>query len=361
MGTATVAAAAVAATALLAGCSTSDVQHKPGHPQSMPSPHTSHNDRAKPKAPKPTPTWHPSWPPARKPAGFSPYVDTSLRPPLDLLKAAEETGAKEYTLAFVSPGGGCVPKWGGRQPLDANPVARQADRLRAQGGDVRVSFGGQSGNELARACGSVDALVTAYRTVIDAYGLRKVDFDLEGPALTDTRANDLRARALARLQQQRRNLDVSFTLPVLPSGLNRHSVAVLAKAKKHGLRVSAVNIMAMDYGTFYDGDMGAYAIAAATATHKQLKTVLGIRDDATAWRTVAVTPMIGVNDVKGETFTLADAVQLKRFADAKGLRRLSMWSLTRDKPCPDGGRAKALATCSSIGKDANAFARTFAG
>lgn len=361
IGTATAAAtAAAAAVALLAGCS-SDVQHKPGHPQPTPSPHTSHNDRAKPKAPKPTPTQHPSPSPTPKPAGFSPYVDTSLRPPLDLLKAAEETGAKEYTLAFVSPGGGCVPKWGGRQPLDANPMARQADRLRAQGGDVRVSFGGQSGNELARACGSVDALVKAYRTVIDAYSLTKVDFDLEGPALKDTQANDLRARAIARLQQQRRNLDVSFTLPVLPSGLNRDSVAVLANAKKHGLRLSTVNIMAMDYGTFYDGDMGTYAIAAATATHKQLKTVLGIRNDVTAWRSLAVTPMIGVNDVKGEIFTIADAVQLKRFADAKGLSRLSMWSVTRDKPCPGGGREKALATCSSIGKDANAFARAFAG
>ncbi|BDM70084.1 hypothetical protein HEK616_35710 [Streptomyces nigrescens] len=352
--------AAMAAAALLAGCS-SDVQHKPGHPQATPSPNTSHNDRAKPKAPKPTQTQHPSPPPTHEPAGFSPYVDASLRPSLDLLKAAEETGAKEYTLAFVSPRGGCVPKWGGRQPLDANPMARQADRLRAQGGDVRVSFGGQSGNELARACGSVDALVKAYRTVIDAYSLTKVDFDLEGPALMDAQSNDLRARAIARLQQQRRNLDVSFTLPVLPSGLNRHSVAVLANAKKRGLRLSTVNIMAMDYGTFYDGDMGAYAIAAATATHKQLKTVLGIRNDVTAWRTLAVTPMIGVNDVKGEIFTLGDAVQLKRFADAKGLSRLSMWSVTRDKPCPDGGRPKALATCSSIGKDANAFARTFAG
>ncbi|MGW2633873.1 chitinase [Streptomyces chattanoogensis] len=356
----TVAVAATAAAALLAGCST-DAPHKPAHRQSTPSPHTSHHDRAKPEAPKPTPTRHPSPVPTPEPAGFSPYVDTSLRPPLDLLKGAEETGVKEYTLAFVSPGGGCVPKWGGRQPLDANPVARQADRLRARGGDVRVSFGGQSGNELARACGSVDALVKAYRTVIDTYGLTKVDFDLEGPALTDTQANELRARALARLQQQRRNLDVSFTLPVLPSGLNRHSVAVLATAKKYGFRLSAVNIMAMDYGTFYDGDMGAYAIAAATATHKQLKTALGIRNDATAWRTVAVTPMIGVNDVKGEVFTTADAAQLKRFADAKGLGRLSMWSLTRDKPCLHGGQAKALATCSSIKKDANAFARIFAG
>lgn len=44
------AVAAVAAAALLADC-WSDVRHKPGHPQSTPSLHTSHNDRAKPKPP----------------------------------------------------------------------------------------------------------------------------------------------------------------------------------------------------------------------------------------------------------------------------------------------------------------------
>ena len=157
-------------------------------------------------------------------------MDTLLKPSYDLLKGAEQTGVKEYNLAFVSPGGGCEPKWGGRQALDDNPVARQVTALRAKGGDVRVSFGGQSGNELARVCGSVPKLVNAYRKVIDAYDLTKVDFNIEGPALTDTKANSLRARAIARLQRQRKDLNVPVTLPVLPSGLNRHAVAVLENA-----------------------------------------------------------------------------------------------------------------------------------
>ncbi|MEU8780329.1 chitinase [Streptomyces sp. NPDC048637] len=340
--TAIAAATAVIAASLLAGCS-SEEQAKPKRPDPVvPSPHES------------------SHAPAPKTSAFSPYVDTSLKPSFDLVKGAEETGVKEYNLAFVSPGGGCAPKWGGRQALGANPVARQAKELRAQGGDVRISFGGQSGNELARVCGSVDKLVNAYSKVIDAYDLTKVDFDIEGPALTDTKANDLRAQAIARLQQ-RRKLDVSFTLPVLPSGLNRHAVAVLKNAKKHSARVSTVNIMAMDYGTYYDGDMGKYAVAAATATQKQIKGALGIRDDATAWKSVAVTPMIGVNDVKGEVFRPDDAAELKRFAEKKGLGRLSMWSVTRDKPCPEGANIKAVATCSSIEKKTNEFVRVFAG
>ncbi|MFG2206720.1 chitinase [Streptomyces sp. NPDC048638] len=358
-----VAAAGVAvAASLLAGCSSGD-----GNGPRTPGPATashreSHTPATRAPATEPPATRGPSTgAPAPKSAAFAPYVDTSLRPSYDLLKGAAETGVKEYNLAFVSPGGGCTPKWGGRQALSGNPVARQADALRAQGGDVRISFGGQSGNELARVCGSVDRLVRAYNEVIDAYHLTKVDFDIEGPALTDTRANGLRARAIARLQRQHKDLDVSFTLPVLPSGLNRHAVAVLKNAEENGVRTSTVNIMAMDYGTYYDGDMGKYAITAATATQKQVKTALGIRGEARAWKTVGVTPMIGVNDVKVEVFGPDDAAELKRFADEKGLGRLSMWSVTRDRPCPGGANSTAQATCSSIRKNTHEFARAFTG
>ncbi|MFG2533298.1 chitinase [Streptomyces sp. NPDC048516] len=340
--TVTAVGAAVVAALLLAGCGAGE-QEKPKRPG--------------PVAPSPRES---SSAPAKESSAFAPYVDTSLKPAYNLLQGSEETGVKDYTLAFVSPGGGCVPKWGGRQALRDNPVARQADALRAKGGDVRISFGGQSGNELARVCGSVDKLVEAYSKVIDAYGLTKADFDIEGPALTDTKANTLRAQAIARLQQ-RKKLDVSFTLPVLPSGLNRHAVAVLENARKNGARISTVNIMAMDYGTYYDGDMGTYAISAATATHKQVKAALGIRDEAAAWKAVAVTPMIGVNDVKGEVFKPEDAAELKKFAKEKGLGRLSMWSLTRDKACPGGPNLQAAATCSSIGKAENEFTRAFTG
>ncbi|MYQ34981.1 chitinase, partial [Streptomyces sp. SID4956] len=56
-------------------------------------------------------------------AGFAPYVDTSLSPAFDLMASAEATGVKEYTLAFVTDGGGCTPTWGGTGGLGDNPVA----------------------------------------------------------------------------------------------------------------------------------------------------------------------------------------------------------------------------------------------
>lgn len=311
--------------------------------------------------PRGTPTPTPTTPTkgAGATAGFAPYVDTSLYPAFDLLASAAATGVKDYTLAFVTDGGGCTPKWGGVTDLASDAVAQQIGALRAKGGDVRASFGGASGSEPATTCSSADALAAAYGKVVDAYGLTKVDFDVEGGALPNTAANTRRAQAIAKLQAQHAGLDVSYTLPVMPEGLTQDGVDLLANAKSNGVRIDTVNIMAMDYGPSYSGDMGTYAEQAATATQAQVKGVLGLSDSA-AWKAVGVTPMIGVNDVASEIFKVEDATQLVAFAKAKGLGRLSMWSATRDKQCPGGAKPSADASCSSIVQDPLAFSKAFA-
>ncbi|MFK4149420.1 cellulose binding domain-containing protein [Streptomyces sp. NPDC004065] len=308
-------------------------------------------------APKPTPS-QTTGSGTTTSAGFAPYVDTSLYPAFDLLAAANATGVKNYNLAFVTDGGGCTPKWGGVTDLASDGVASQIGALRAKGGDVRVSFGGASGSELATTCSSADALAAAYGKAVDQFKLTKVDFDVEGGALPNTAANTRRAQAIAKLQQQHPGLDVSFTLPVMPEGLTQDGVNLLSDAKSNGVKISTVNIMAMDYGPAYSGDMGTYAEQAATATQAQIKSVLGLSDSA-AWKTVAVTPMIGVNDVSSEVFKVDDATQLVNFAKSKGIGWLSMWSATRDKQCAGGTKPTADATCSSITQDAFAFAKAF--
>ncbi|MEC4018066.1 chitinase [Streptomyces sp. H27-D2] len=291
-------------------------------------------------------------------AGFAPYVDTSLAPSYDMLGTAKATGVKEFNLAFVTSGGGCTPKWGGVTELGDGAVAQQISKLREAGGDVRVSFGGAAGSELGLACKSAAELEKAYAKVVDRFKLTKVDFDIEGGALPDTAANTRRAQAIAGLQKSHSGLNASFTLPVMPEGLTQDGVNLLADAKKNGVKVSAVNIMAMDYGPAYAGDMGQYAIDAATATHKQLKSALGL-GDAAAWKAVAVTPMIGVNDVNVEIFKVDDAKQLVKFAASKKLGRLSMWSGTRDKQCAGGANNQASPVCSSIVQGSLDFTKAF--
>ncbi|MFG2823549.1 cellulose binding domain-containing protein [Kitasatospora sp. NPDC048365] len=315
--------------------------------------------------PAPTPTAT-STPAPTTGGRFAPYVDTSLYPAFDLVGTAKATGVKTYNLAFLVSGGGCVPKWGGVTDLTADAVAGQIGALRAAGGDVRVSFGGANGSELATACSSAAELAAAYQKAVDAFGLTKVDFDVEGGALGNTAANTRRAQAIAQLQKtaagKGRTLDVSFTLPALPTGLTQDGINLVGGAKAAGVDIGAVNIMAMDYGDGVapnpQGRMGKYAIDAATATQAQVKSVLGL-SDAAAWAKTAVTPMIGVNDVATEVFTVADATQLAEFAKTKHLAWLAMWSGTRDKACPGGAKAYADATCSSIDQQPLAFTKAF--
>ncbi|MCT4356126.1 cellulose binding domain-containing protein [Streptomyces sp. Je 1-79] len=309
-------------------------------------------------APTPTPTATATGTPGAA-AKYAPYIDTSLYPTYDMLATADATGVKEFNLAFITSGGSCAPLWGGVTDLADDKVASQIGALRAKGGDVRVSFGGAAGHELALNCANSADLAAAYGKVVDRYKLTKVDFDIEGAALPDTAANTRRSQAIAQLQKSHPGLNVSFTLPVMPEGLTQPGVDLLADAKKNGVRIDAVNIMAMDYGPAYSGDMGQYAIQAATATQAQIKGVLGL-SDAAAWKAVAVTPMIGVNDVTTEIFKVDDATQLVDFAKSKGIGWLSMWSSTRDKQCAAGAVNHADATCSSILQQPLAFTKAFA-
>ncbi|MEU9052906.1 cellulose binding domain-containing protein [Streptomyces sp. NPDC048384] len=335
---------------------------RPTATESAPPKPTATPTQSAPPTQSATPTAKPSETPGSgtaATAGFAPYIDTSLYPAFDMVASAEATGVKDYNLAFVTDGGGCTPKWGGVTDLGTDAVAAQIGDLRAKGGDVRVSFGGAAGSELATTCSSADALAAAYEKVVSAYKLTKVDFDVEGGALPDKAANTRRAQAIAELQADHPDLDVSFTLPVMPEGLTQPGVDLLADAKKNGVQIDTVNIMAMDYGPAYSDDMGTYAEQAATATQAQVKSVLGLSDSA-AWKTVAVTPMIGVNDVVTEIFKVDDATQLVNFAKSKGLGWLSMWSATRDKQCAGGEKPAADATCSSILQEKFAFSKAFA-
>ncbi|MEY9926858.1 hypothetical protein ABH926_001483 [Catenulispora sp. GP43] len=329
-------------------------------------------------APSSAPSSPPSSPPSSAPSsvpappasgagyGFAPYVDTSQRQDLGALAAA--AGTKYVTAAFMLAGGsGCTPIWNGTADpaFEASLKSGIAD-LRAKGGDVIASFGGANGTELAQACADVPHLSAAYKAVIDTYGLTHVDFDIEGAAGTDQASITRRAQALAQLQADYaaagKTLDVSLTLPVLPSGLTQDGVNIVTAAAKNGLKVSVVNVMAMDFGDWAApspaGKMGQYADQAAQSVHDQLKTVYPDASDAQLWAMVGITPMIGVNDTSDEVFQVSDAKVVEQFAAQHHIGRLAMWSLTRDQACAQPS-SWASPTCSSIQQNAYDFAHTF--
>jgi chitinase len=249
--------------------------------------------------------------------------------------------------------------WGSSTALGNAAVAARVKALKATGGRIRVSFGGAAGTELARACDSVADLADAYASVLDATGATLADFDIEGDTLADTASVTRRAQALAKLQSSR-ELGVSYTLPVLPTGLEHDGLKVIEVSNDHDVQMDTINLMAMNYGTSYTGDMGAYAEQAARAAHTQLAKALGLSSGA-AWHGLALTAMIGVNNVAGETFTLDDAAGLRDFAATKGLAWLSMWAAFRDQQCAGGATSTVSESCSGIEQDAGAFATALAG
>jgi len=319
---------------------------------------------AEPSAPGPKPTatataTKTAPAPAPRPASgilVAPYVDMGLlsnpgSPTLAQLAASG--GVKAFTMAFVNSAG-CKASWFNAFDPRTKAFGDQIDALRRQGGDVKISFGGATGIELAIACTDVNALTAEYQAVIDAYQLKFMDLDVEGAAVADKASVDRRSQALAALQRANPGLKVSLTLPVLPEGLTEDGVNVVQSAEKAGVNLDLVNIMAMDYGRSAQ-DYGDLAIQATRSTAAQLKGLLGV-SEAQAFRMLGVTPMLGKNDDQG-TFAQGDARDMVNFANANHVGYLSFWEANRDRNACTG----ALFQCTNVPQTPFEFSKIFAG
>jgi chitodextrinase len=294
---------------------------------------------------------------------FAPYTDVTLWPTPSLSGMATQTGSKFFSLGFIVAGAGCQASWGGYYNMSQKFLESDIASLRSQGGDVIPSFGGAVGTELAGACSTAATLQAQYQTVIDTYSLTRVDFDVEGAALADATSIDRRNKAIVALQTAAlgagKTLTVQFTLPGLPSGLTSQGISLLQNAIANGVNIGIVNVMTMDYGTFYDpNQMGQNAVNAMNATIQQLKTLYGTaKTDAQVRAMVGMTPMIGLNDVSPEVFTLADASTLMSAAQANGIGFLTFWSSDRDRQCSTSPVLSS--TCSGVIQSPWAFTSIF--
>ncbi|PLC12803.1 hypothetical protein AUQ48_11930 [Kocuria flava] len=303
---------------------------------------------------------------------FGGYVNVTSTPRYEF-EAQDASGSGRPVLSFVvaDPEDSCAPSWGGSSGLEeagANGLDAAVETLYEQGGAAAVSFGGQSGTELATACEDSQALSGAYGAVVERYGVDIIDLDVEADDLGNSAANARRAEAVAQLQQQRPEddpLQVWVTLPVGPQGLAEDAQDVVVQMLGAGVELAGVNLMTMNYGEGKDSGQSLYEIAAASARAAQAQ-VKDLYEQAgqslseeRAWQHIGLTPMIGRNDIEGEVFTLEDAQQLNLFAREQGIGRLSFWSLNRDRPCTEDepGAPWVSASCSGVDQDTGAFAR----
>ena len=254
----------------------------------------------------------------------APYVDMSNNQEPMLNAAASQAGLHNYTAAFVI-GSGCTPIWGDTLPVTNDPTMDQEiASARSAGATPIVSFGGAGGSELALTCTTASSLQAAYQSVISHLGVNHIDFDIEGATLDYTSNNNVRFQAIKGLESANPGLVVSVTLPVLPTGLASDGVAFLNLAKQDGTRIDLINVMAMDYGSSFTGDMGQEAIQAAQSTLNQARA-----------------------DWPGDTYANI------------GVGRLAYWSVDRDQPC--SGSASGLPSCSEISQNKLDFTKIFLG
>jgi hypothetical protein len=262
---------------------------------------------------------------------FSPYIDMAMTQDDDLVAISHASGTQNFTLAFMLASDHGIG-WQGAGAIaddtlaNGTTILQQVQAIQAAGGNITISFGGAAGQEAALTAPSATVLQAEYQSVIDRYHINSIDFDIEGAAEQNQHSLTLRDQAIVGLQAANPDLKVSFTLPVLPTGLDASGLAVLQSAKHDGVRIDTVNIMTMDYGQSVDnnGQMGQDAINAAIATEKQLAD-LGLTAK------IGITPMIGINDIASEIFTQADAQALVNYAKTDPhIALLSMWSAARD-------------------------------
>ena len=311
-------------------------------------------------SPSPTRTTSPSPTPTGTGGGgtgstlsVAPYIDMGSWPTPVLADVSSASTLKNLTLAFITASG-CKAMWFNAYDPRSQWELADINALRARGGDVKISFGGASGAELAQACGSVSALTAEYQAVVTAYSLKYIDFDIEGAAVAEPASISLRSQAMKNLQNANPNLKISLTLPVLPTGLTQDGINVVNAAKNAGVNIDVVNVMAMDYQQ--GGNYDQKAIDAANATFNQLKAIYPSKTTAQLWRMVGVTPMLGKND-DGGTYDQTGARNLVTFAKTNHVGELAFWEVTRDRNACNG----ALYMCTNIPQQPYEFSKIFAG
>jgi hypothetical protein len=258
--------------------------------------------------------------------------------------SARQSGARYLTLAFLETLNkhSCTLAWNGSQSqtVTAGRYLSDIASLRALGGDVVPSLGGwsadQGGTEIGDSCADANAIATAYESLVTTYEVSRIDMDIEGRSLTKPAGIDRRNKAIAQLEtwatSHGRPLQISYTLPTSPNGLEASGLALLQNAKANNARVDVVNIMAFDYYDRTTTDMGAAAISALNGLHSQLATLYPAKTSAQLWAMEGVTLMPGLDDYpkKTEVTTLADASRVLAFARSNGVNTLSMWAIQRD-------------------------------
>jgi chitinase len=242
-------------------------------------------------------------------------------------------GVTALTLAFAT--GECgTETWDGMDPqawAEANLRA-----LGRAGIDYVISTGGEGGVFTCATDAGMEAFIAHYMSP----HLIGFDFDIEHAQSEDIVASLV--QRIATAQRRHPKLRFSFTLATWAANdgslasLNADGERVMRAIRDARFDDFYINLMVMDYGEAKPGncvvaagvcDMGQSAIQAT----RNLNTRHSV-----PFHRIELTPMLGVNDVVANVFSLDDARTLARFVRDNRLAGVHFWSLDRDTACPPG-------------------------
>ncbi len=285
----------------------------------------------------------------------APYLYLGWGDPPSATSVMSATGIKAFTMAFVLSGGGCTPAWDGNRPLTGGVDQSTINAIKGAGGEVVPSFGGWSGNKLGPNCSSASALAGAYQQVINAYGLKAIDIDIEN---TDEFENevvqDRILNALKIVKQNNPGIKTIVTFGTTTTGPSWWGTRLINQAAALQANIDVFTIMPFDFGG--GSNMYGNTVNAAEGLKTALKTAFGW-SDATAYAHMGISGMNGLSDQQ-ELTSPSIWTQIRDWANSHHIARLAFWSVNRDRACPGGG---VVSNCSGISQTTWQFTSITAG
>ncbi|MEV6107942.1 carbohydrate-binding protein [Streptomyces sp. NPDC051940] len=273
----------------------------------------------------------------------APYEYLGWGSPPDPVSVMNATGVKWFTLAFILSDGTCNPAWDGSRPLTGGNDQAKINAIRQAGGDVIISFGGWSGTKLGEKCTSASALAGAYQKVINAYGLKVVDIDIENTEWENATVRQRVIDALKTVKQNNPGIKTVITFGTTTSGPDSTGVDMINRGAASGLANDIWCIMPFDFGGG-STNMGTLTTQAMEGLKARVKAAYGYSDTATYAR-IGLSSMNGKTDVAGELVRIQDFQTMLAYAQQHHIARLTYWSVNRDRACAGGSDADS---CSGV-------------
>jgi chitinase len=304
-----------------------------------------------PTTPPPT---GPTTPPGNVKMAAAPYIYPGWGNPPAPSTVMNATGVKAFTMAFVLANG-CNPVWDGEGGITGGVHASTINAIRAAGGDVVPSFGGWSGNKLGPNCATPELLAGAYQKVIDAFGLKAIDIDIENyDEFENFTVQDRILNALKIVKQKNPTIKTILTFGTTTSGPSATGIRLINQARALGANVDIFAIMPFDFGG--GSNMYQSTVNATEGLKNAVKSAFGYTD-AQAYSRLGISGMNGLSDQQ-ELTTVATWTQIRDYAKSKNLARFTFWAVNRDRGCAGGG---VVSNCSGIAQNDWDFTRVTAG